>query len=533
MTYFALNRPPDSVFAQTEEELSKLSSTSSNAWQGKAVVVQTQIHGDEQHVLVRADVPLKRVALRWQLQVTPGLSYLGDHWERGYADMEWRGLVPERVMPWYFLACDGTVTHGYGVKTGTGSLCFWQVDTDGVTLWLDVRNGSMGVQLGERELLAAEIVTRKGQEGERAFQAAQNFCQLLCPQPVLPEQPIYGGNNWYYAYGNSSHQEILDDTKLIADLAPSSENRPFMVIDDGWQLCHSSSCNGGPWHAGNYLFPDMQRLTTEMKELGARPGLWFRPLLTVEKVPNSWLYPQQRFNNITMGVMLDPSVPEVRERVSQDIQRMAGWGFELLKHDFSTYDIFGKWGLQMGKDPVEGSWSFNDRTKTTAEIIRTFYRDIAQAAGQKAVIIGCNTIGHLTAGLFAIQRTGDDTSGWEWERTRRFGVNTLAFRMPQHNTFFASDADCVGLTRHIPWELNRQWLDLLARSGTPLFVSASPDAVGPEQRTALRAAFAVAAQQRPPAEPLDWMHSLSPAQWRIDGETVTYHWYGETGVTQF
>jgi len=66
------------------------------------------------------------------------------------------------------------------------------------------------------------------------------------------------------------------------------------------------------------------------------------------------------------------------------------------------------------------------------------------------------------------------------------GVNILAFRAVQHETFFAADADCVSHTTAIPWQLNKQWLDLLSRSGTPLFVSAAPDAVGAEQRKALR-----------------------------------------------
>jgi alpha-galactosidase len=104
------------------------------------------------------------------------------------------------------------------------------------------------------------------------------------------------------------------------------------------------------------------------------------------------------------------------------------------------------------------------------------------------------------------------------------GINTLAFRMPQHDTFFAVDADCVGLTNEVPWELNRQWLDLLAASGTPLFVSADPAATGPEQRAALTAAFARAATLQPPAEPLDWLNTTAPRRWRFGIETHEFHW---------
>lgn len=99
----------------------------------------------------------------------------------------------------------------------------------------------------------------------------------------------------------------------------------------------------------------------------------------------------------------------------------------------------------MGAELTEGGWHFADRTLTNAEIILRLYRTLRAAAGD-TLLLGCNTVGHLGAGLFEIQRTGDDTSGRVWERTRRMGVNTLAFRLPQHGTFFASDPDCAAHT---------------------------------------------------------------------------------------
>src|SRR5438552_1011705 len=134
----------------------------------------------------------------------------------------------------------------------------------------------------------------------------------------------------------------------------------------------------------------------------------------------------------------------------------------------------------MDAQPAVPGWNFHDRTKTSAEIVRELYTDIRRAAGD-AMLIGCNTIGHLAAGLFEIQRTGDDTSGKEWERTRRMGVNTLAYRLPQHGAFFQSDPDCAAHTAATPWELDRQFLDLVAKSGTALFVSVDPRTVTPEQ----------------------------------------------------
>jgi alpha-galactosidase len=140
------------------------------------------------------------------------------------------------------------------------------------------------------------------------------------------------------------------------------------------------------------------------------------------------------------------------------------------------------------------------------------------------LIIGCNTVSHLSAGHFQICRIGDDTSGTEWARTRKMGVNALAFRGVQHGAFYAVDPDCVGVTAAVPWAYNRRWLDLLARSGTMLFVSLAPDALGAEERRDVRAALAIAARAEPLGEPLDWQRTTCPTRWHLADAEVTYDW---------
>jgi alpha-galactosidase len=157
------------------------------------------------------------------------------------------------------------------------------------------------------------------------------------------------------------------------------------------------------------------------------------------------------------------------------------------------------------------------------------YGSIRTGAGA-SLVIGCNTVSHLSAGHFEICRVGDDTSGTEWARTRKMGVNTLAFRGVQHGAFYVADADCVGVTTEVPWALNRQWLDLLARSGTMLFVSLAPDALGAQQRTDLREALAFAAVRQPLAEPLDWQRTVYPERWRAMGRERTFEWVGADGA---
>ena len=130
-----------------------------------------------------------------------------------------------------------------------------------------------------------------------------------------------------------------------------------------------------------------------------------------------------------------------------------------------------------------------------------------------------------------IQRTGDDTSGKTWERTRVMGVNTLAFCLPQHGVFYEIDADCVGIMGPIPWELNRQWADLVAKSGTPLFVSAKPGLLREKEKGELHKIMLEASVQKRHLVPVDWEYTDCPEVWEDEEGQVEYNWYEETGTT--
>jgi alpha-galactosidase len=517
---------PDSVRVFTEGgDCLSLTSSHPGHWHGKDVTVATATQGDALSVTLAApQSAVTRLHLRWHGDLSGVQRWLGDAWERGYGDLEWRSIVPERPMPWYCAAWDGERTDGYGVRTGPGAFCFWQADAEGLSLWADVRSGGVGLQLGERVLEVCDVVCREGKPQETPFAALHAFCQQMCPHPRLPTQPVYGHNDWYYAYGNNSETQILDDCRRTVALAPDGPNRPFVVIDAGWQP--ANGCDGGPWHEGNAKFPDMPGLASRIREMGAKPGLWIRPLAAAADAPSAWRFSRD-------AQYLDPTVPEVRQLITEDIARISAWGYDLIKHDFTTFDIMGRWGFTMGATLTDESWTFAAGSgQTTAEVIRNLYMTIREAAGA-SMVLGCNTVSHLSAGIFEMCRIGDDTSGRMWERTRKMGINSLAFRAAQHGTFYAADADCVGLTGAIPWELNRQWLDLLARSGTMTLVSADPQAIGPEQEQALRAAFAIAAQPQPLGEPLDWLETNSPARWRLMGEDTAFDWLGPHGASPF
>ncbi len=465
------------------------------------------------YLTAKADRP-KFIRLQWKAEPSADARVLGDTWERSYANLEFLKLSEnDRPMPWYFIAANNSECFCLGVKTGCNSFVSFRYTKKEISAFVDVRNGGNGVHLDGRRLCLATFICAFYGTGD-AFANLKDFCRKMCPQPLLPEERVYGGNNWYYAYGKSSYKQIISDAAFQAELSEGIDNKPFEVIDDCWQI---NRC-AGPWYP-NRKFKDMKKLADEIKELGARPGIWVRLLRNKDrKIKKEW-----RILRKGKRVYLDPTHPEVRAYIKADVERVRDWGYELIKHDFSTVDLFGSFGMDAGESitKIDG-WHFYDKTKTNAEIVLDFYRLIKEASGDM-LILGCNTVSHLSAGLVHIYRTGDDTSGISWDRTRDMGVNTLAFRLAQNEAFYMCDADCVGIVKDkIPWEKNGQWLHLLSYSNTPLFVSCT-DEISEKKKNDLRKAY-ITFNQPHAFRPVDIYDTKIPCKWEIDGKTVTYNW---------
>jgi len=158
-------------------------------WHGRQVVVESTVQQDALVLTLAAtSKQIAAVHVRWQAQVVPDLRALGDAWERSYGELGWRNLIPERAMPWYFATHDGATCHGYGVKTDAAALCFWQLDPEGVSLWLNVTNGGDGVELGQRRLTMATVVSRRGVQGEHAQDAVAGLCRTMCARRSRPSR---------------------------------------------------------------------------------------------------------------------------------------------------------------------------------------------------------------------------------------------------------------------------------------------------------------------------------------------------------
>lgn len=522
-----LLRPPDHVSARFGMLDIKPMQFGPGGWtlSGISVAAEPVAKGHDLAlpIRVRSDSSeLTFIHLRWKGRQNEATQFIGDHWERSYGDLEWRGMIPNRIMPWYCLSYDGSTLSGFGVKTQPSAFCFWQVDKEGITLTIDLRNGGEATLLGQRELLACTVVMWRGRTGDPVARSAHQFCEKLCPSPRLPNQPLFGSNDWNYAYGKNTEAGILRDADLVASIAPSGDVRPHIVIDDGYQDLSR--------------FPNMAKLAFEIRSRNLRPGIWVRPLQAPGTAQPTLLLPKARFGRAgSDSAAFDPTIPEALDEILKTIRTPVDWNYEFIKHDFSTWELFGRWGFAMDTGPTLPGWHFQDRSRTNAEIVADLYRAIRNTAGDRTVILGCNTVGHIAAGIFESQRIADDTSGHDWERTRRYGVNGLTHRIAQHRTFFHIDPDIVAITKWVGWRETSQWMDVIARSGTSLFFAPEPGAVTPEIKSAMKDAFAIASSNASgfPTTPLQ---GTTPSEWTYKQPTQitrNYDWISPNGASPF
>ncbi len=519
MSFVRLDCQPDSILVQMEDSDYRFEEPA----QRKASPVHVEYIPHERggRVVVHpCKTPIKRVKLRWHANLSDVRLVLGDAWERSSGNHYWNVMIAERPMPWYFLTNTGDRTDGYGVMTDCNAMCLWQADPYGITLWLDVRSGGDGVLLRE-PLQAATVVTRQGTREESPFAAAQVFCEMMCPKPVLPDSPVFGMNNWYTCYGVMSRESVLRETEYLREMTRDAQGTPYMVLDDGWQAVRFrdsvSYFNGGPWKNASASMGDMAELCADIRGMGALPGVWFRPLATAELLPEAFFLNTPPSRKQVVGRRLDPSHPEALEIVRSDVRRLTAWGFRLIKHDFSTNDLAGE---AMQPD----GWHFYDRSLTTAQVVRALYSTI-QEAGSGALVIGCNTYNHITAGIHAMQRVGDDTSGRSWEWTRRNGVNAM-MRLPQNGRFFLNDPDCAAFTDKVPAKLNLQFMEACALTGSALFASVIPGILTADEMREIRRVYRLSSLGGSGAAPADWMKTSSPTRYVEAGGTEhTYDWY--------
>ena len=533
--FLSVLRTPDRVIGATDESPFRFEERENEC---ESPVKYEYIVGEKSAkvVVYPSGAPVKFLKLRFNGDHYFVEKALGDQWERccggTYIPLEWSSLNPRRVMPWYMCLIGDNRSAFYGIKTGPDCLAFWMADARGVTLFLNLQNGSRGTDLKE-PIVACEVVEYFSQEGENTFKAAHKFAKMMCEKPALPKTPVFGVNNWYWAYGRISRKTIQVETKQLMEMTAGTKNKPYMILDDGWQINRSfvpgGTYNGGPW-VTNEKFGDMRNTVDDILKAGAKAGIWFRPLRTIGDIPGEAAYFKEG-----CAITLDPSHPFTIERVTEDVKRIRSWGFDIIKHDFTVNDVTGLdsvVGLFYNGN-LSGGRQFFDNTKTTATIIKELYKTI-QTAADGADIIGCNALSHISAGIHAIYRTGGDTSGRYWEMTRYNGVNTM-MRLPQNGAFHMVDPDCAAFTERVNLDLNLDFLEMCALTGVTTLASVTPGILNEKQMARINEIYRLADSNDEPYEIADFDRVCIPERFiSPDGTKVKeYDWMSEYGGARY
>ena len=489
----SLLRQPDAAYGATEQSAFRFEENLTND-----VKYEYVVEGNSAKVIVYpSGSPVKYLKLRFCGDLQNVEKVFGDQWERvghgaQFSYLEWKAVMPFRPLPWFCHIISDKKVDSYGVKTGADAFVFFQVDYDGITLFINLCNGNDGTDL-QQPLVACEVVQREGAEGEDPYLAAQAFAKQMCEKPVLPKQPIFGVNNWYWAYGNISHESVMKETDYLMRVTRGCKHRPYIIIDDGWQKYRDDPVSypnpGAPW-VGNSRFPDLKHTVDCIHEKGANAGIWFRPLLSLDPIPVA----EAQLCEMNKAYVLDPSHPYTLEYVEKVVHTFTQeWGFDLVKHDFTVIDTTGHYNFSADYfDHIlcKPDRKFFDKTKTTATILKNLYKAIQKGAGDKE-IIACSTIGHLTAGIHSIYRTGADTSGRCFEWTRRDGGNSL-MRLPLNKSFYLCDPDCAAFTDKVKFEPNLDFMEMCALTGQAVLASITPDLLTEEQIEKVNAIFRLA-----------------------------------------
>ena len=74
------------------------------------------------------------------------------------------------------------------------------------------------------------------------------------------------------------------------------------------------------------------------------------------------------------------------------------------------------------------------------------------------------------------------------------------------------------------WDKNKQWLDVLAKSGTPLFVSIADDVDFDNISIDIVDALKKASENDVVSKPIDWMESKMPRIWESVYGKDEYDW---------
>jgi hypothetical protein len=456
------------------------------------------------------------------------VTLLTDEWERCYGASEARALKSERE---FLSAWDVHLFEARNNLNFTAS--FYEIPNAKISFSIhrysnsadvdlivkaDTHSGRRGVLLNSRETFTLSELVLLLMRGSPPV-ALEHYAELIARRNgVRPPAKIpIGWADWYFAYGTTDEEEALRNLDFVA-----RELKDFGVeyfeIDSAWQLGVETTpppdnvVAGGPWIPNSKFPHGMKWFADRIREQGLKPGIWVRPFQMIDDAPERKAHPDW-FNE--KGQM-DFSHPEVQEWVRKLFTMLVDdWGYEYIKFDFPSFDLFNEWGPKLFEDHAAHA-ELHDQTKTNIQAYRESLNVMRESAAGKAFLLACNSVMPLTLGLADSYRIGDDVG--DWGRTFKYGVKSVSARYYTNGIFWVNDPDCLVVREPFTLDEARMWASLIALSGGVVFISEKVYALPPERLEIIKKVlpgFMNEGKSYPVGRPIDLLDRQVPELWQL------------------
>ncbi len=397
-----------------------------------------------------------------------------------------------------------------------------------LTVRCDTHSGRRGVLLEtQRTFELHELMVRMHQGS--CFSGLESYARIIArrnhvkPPPVLP----VGWVDWYFEKAPTTEDDVLRNLDFIADELKDF-GLEYIQIDSGWQLGVETTppphnvISGGPWTPNSKFRRGMKWFADEIRKRGLKPGIWVRPFHSIGGSRERMEHPEW-FND--QGQM-DFSHPGVRGEVSGLVALLTDeWGFEYIKYDFPSFDLFDAWGPALFEDHSAHAETYNPQ-ETNITAYRESIAAIAAAARGKAHLLACNSVMPATIGEAQVFRIGDDVG--DWGRTFRYGVKSVSARYYTNGVFWTNDPDCLLVREPFTLDQARMWASLISLSGGVVFISEHLPSLPSERLDIIKKAMPVYMNNGSGyafGRPLDLLENNPPTIWDFEVNRPFASWH--------
>lgn len=380
---------------------------------------------------------------------------------------------------WFAAVEDGTRSITWSIASVPAGFVRWHVTplqshTPGrrVLQWncdIDVMCGMRGVLLpaGARLALGTVRLAFERLPAQEALRAAARRCAAVT-DVALPPHPPTGWCSWY-AVGPEVTADLV---RATLDLLESGTSLPVfdvppplevVQIDDGWMRVPGTRTLGSPVVDEGKIPDGMAAIAAEIAGRGRVPGLWLRPFEGWPDAPDTPAWARGRCIDLSDAAALD-WVRGLARRVTGE------WGFQYLKIDFASYDMFGLWGMELTR--TRGTrLQPRDETCTNAQMMRAGFAALREGAGADVYIVGCNVPLGCAIGLVDGMRIGDDVDAANDDRTRTMGMGAIDALGWMNGVLWWNDPDVVLLAPTSGAAFARAWADRVTAAAGAIFIS--------------------------------------------------------------